>query len=105
MLTQDYSIFNNKTAVCGWCQGSVQGIGLGTCSRYLGMQAVQMELRPAQHANQSGEDSQGENRESQAVLRLLGDLRILIKNTNEEPGESWPGPAESAVCSEALVFL
>lgn len=41
MLTKDYSIFNNKTAVCGWCQGSVQGTGLGTCSRYLGMQAVQ----------------------------------------------------------------
>lgn len=65
----------------------------------------QMELRPARLGNQSGEDSQGENRESRAVLRLLGDLRILIKNINEEPGEGWPGPAESAVCSEALVVL
>lgn len=41
MLTKDYSIFNNKTAVCAWCQGSVQGIELGTCSCYLGLQAVQ----------------------------------------------------------------
>lgn len=43
--------------------------------------------------------SKGKTQKAQAVLRLRGDLRILIKNTREEPGEGWPGPAESTQSS------